>query len=56
MISSGEIVTIAGFGAFSTRSRPARLGRNPRTRESIAIATSNTPSFKAGRTLGQAVN
>ena len=37
----GEIVTIAGFGVFSTKARPAREGRNPRTGESIAIAPSN---------------
>ena len=54
-LASGEIVTIAGFGAFSTRSRPARQGRNPRTGESITIAASTAPSFKAGKTLRDAV-
>ena len=48
---SGETVAIAGFGTFSTRSRPARLGRNPRAGESITIAASTAPSFKAGKTL-----
>ena len=55
-LADGETVTSAGFGAFSTRSRPARPGRNPRTGESIAIAASNTPSFKAGKPLREAVN
>ena len=51
-----EAVTIAGFGTFSTRRRPARQGRNPRTGESITIAASKVPSFKAGKTLRDAVN
>ena len=54
-LASGESVTIAGFGAFSTRSRPARPGRNPRTGETITIAASTAPSFKAGKTLRDAV-
>ena len=54
-LASGETVTIAGFGAFSTRSRPARPGRNPRTGETITIAPSTAPSFKAGKTLRDAV-
>ena len=55
-LARGESVTIAGFGTFSTKSRPARQGRNPRTGESIAIAASTAPSFKAGKTLRDAVN
>ena len=51
-----EPVTIAGFGTFSTKRRPARQGRNPRTGESITIAASVAPSFKAGKTLRDAVN
>ena len=54
-LASGETVTIAGFGAFSTRSRPARPGRNPRTGETITVAASTAPSFKAGKTLRDAV-
>ena len=55
-LAGGETVRIAGFGTFSTRSRPARQGRNPRTGESIAIAASHAPSFKAGKTLRDTVN
>ena len=51
-----ETVTIAGFGTFSTRRRPSRQGRNPRTGESITIAASIVPSFKAGKSLRDAVN
>ena len=55
-LTSGETVTIAGFGTFSTRPRPARQGRNPRTGESITIAASNTPSFEAGKSLRGVLN
>ena len=55
-LASDETVAIAGFGTFSTRDRPARRGRNPRTGESIAIAASRTPAFKAGKTLRDRVN
>ena len=55
-LAGGEIVSIAGFGTFSTKSRAARQGRNPRTGESIAIAAWNTPAFKAGKTLRETVN
>ena len=48
-------VVIPGFGTFSTKSRAARQGRNPRTGESLTIAASTSPSFKAGKTLRDAV-
>ena len=51
-----EVVRIAGFGTFGTRSRSARTGRNPRTGESILIPASKTPSFNAGTALRAAVN
>ena len=55
-LSNGETVTLTGFGTFSVRSREARQGRNPRTGESITIAASNLPAFKAGKALRDAVN
>lgn len=55
-LSREEAVTIAGFGTFSTKRRPARQGRNPRTGESITIAASIVPSFKVGKSLRDAVN
>ena len=50
-LAKEETVSIAGFGTFSVKSRPARQGRNPRTGESIEIAASTVPSFKAGKAL-----
>ena len=51
-----EAVRLAGFGTFTTKSRAARSGRNPRTGEPVAIPASKAPSFKAGKALRQAVN
>ena len=55
-LARGEDVRIAGFGTFGTRSRPARTGRNARTGESLSIAASTAPTFKAGKPLRDAVN
>lgn len=55
-LARDESVTVAGFGTFSTRARAARRGRNPATGESIPIAASKTPAFKAGRKLRESVN
>ena len=55
-LARDEAVAIAGFGTFSTRSRPARQGRNPQTGESITIAASRAPAFKAGKKLRDIVN
>ena len=55
-LANGEEVRIAGFGTFGTRSRPARTGRNPRTGEAVSISASTSPTFKAGKTLKDAVN
>ena len=54
-LAAGDTVAIAGFGSFSTKSRTARQGRNPRTGETITIAASTAPLFKAGKTLRDAV-
>lgn len=55
-LSEGGDVTIIGFGAFRVQSRPERQGRNPRTGEPIIIPARNTPSFRAGKGLRDAVN
>ncbi|HHQ42447.1 MAG TPA: HU family DNA-binding protein [Chromatiales bacterium] len=52
----GEQVVLAGFGTFSVKERAARTGRNPQTGETIQIAAARVPSFKAGKTLKDAVN
>lgn len=51
-----ERVQITGFGTFESKRRKARQGRNPRTGETIQIAASNTPSFRAGKGLKDALN
>lgn len=55
-LKKGQQVSIVGFGTFSVKHRAARSGRNPRTGESINIAASNVPGFKAGKALKDAVN
>jgi DNA-binding protein HU-beta len=55
-LKSGQEVKVIGFGNFSVARRAASMGRNPRTGEAISIAASNTPKFKAGKGLKDAVN
>ena len=55
-LKAGEKVTLVGFGTFEVVDRPAREGRNPKTGESMKIAASKAPKFKAGKALKDAVN
>ena len=55
-LQDGETVSIIGFGTFLVRDRAARTGRNPKTGETIQIAASKSPAFKAGKALKDAVN
>lgn len=55
-LRKGDPVTLTGFGTFSVTDRAARNGRNPRTGETITIAASKNPRFKAGKGLKDAVN
>ncbi len=55
-LQGGQQVSLVGFGTFSVKHRAARAGRNPRTGETIQIAASNVPGFKAGKALKEAVN
>ena len=55
-LSSGDSVSLVGFGTFSVKARAARMGRNPRTGEAIQIKASKVPGFKAGKALKDAVN
>ena len=50
-LKNGDKVNISGFGTFSVSERKARTGRNPKTGESIQIASSRAAKFKAGKTL-----
>lgn len=55
-LAEGEKVQIVGFGSFETKKRAARVGRNPRTKETIEIPESKMPVFKAGKALKDAVS
>ncbi|WP_314404299.1 HU family DNA-binding protein [Stenotrophomonas rhizophila] len=55
-LKGGDAVTLVGFGTFQVRARAARTGRNPKTGDTIKIAASKNPSFKAGKALKDAVN
>ncbi len=52
----GEKIQLVGFGTYEVVERPARTGVNPRTGESIEIAASKSPRFKAGKAFKDAVN
>lgn len=55
-LKNGEKVNISGFGTFSVSHRKARTGRNPKTGETIHIASSRAAKFKAGKTLKESLN
>ena len=55
-LSKGEKVQVSGFGIFEVKEREARMGRNPRTGEAMEIAASRTPTFKASKTLKDALD
>ena len=52
----GEKVQLVGFGTFEVSEREAREGRNPKTGETMPIAASKNPKFKAGKALKDMVN
>ena len=52
----GEKVQLVGFGTFEISERPAREGRNPQTGETMNIAASKAPKFKAGKALKDVIN
>ena len=54
-LSQDEKVQLVGFGSFEVKARAERVGRNPKTKESIKIPASKTPVFKAGKALKDAV-
>ena len=54
-LKAGDKVQLVGFGTFEVRTRAARTGINPRTKETIKIAASKNPVFKAGKALKDAV-
>ena len=53
---SGHRIEIRGFGSFSINRRAPRIGRNPRSGESVAIPEKRVPHFKPGKALRQQVD
>ena len=52
----GDRVELRGFGTFSVKQREARIGRNPRSGESVAVAKKHAPFFKTGKDLRERMN
>ncbi|WP_444542928.1 integration host factor subunit beta [Jannaschia pagri] len=55
-LAAGNRVELRGFGAFSVKHREARVGRNPRTGESVSVEEKHVPFFKAGKLLRDRLN
>ena len=55
-LAEGGRVELRGFGAFSTRDREARKGRNPRTGTSVDVPAKRVPYFKAGKEIRERLN
>ena len=55
-VEAGEKVQLVGFGAFDVKTRDARIGRNPKTKEEIKIPASRVPVRKAGKAFKDAID
>ena len=55
-LKEGDKVQLVGFSSFEVKKRAARVGRNPKTKETIEIPASVVPVFKAGKALKDAVS
>lgn len=55
-MARGDRVELRGFGAFSVKKRDARIGRNPRTGDSVAVEEKHVPFFKTGKALRDRLN
>lgn len=55
-LAEGGRVELRGFGTFSTRKREARIGRNPRTGEPVAVPEKSVPYFKPGKEMRERLN
>ena len=55
-LSRGDRIELRGFGAFSVKNRDARVGRNPRTGETVNVAAKRVPYFKTGKQLREKLN
>lgn len=52
----GDRIELRGFGTFSVKQREARIGRNPRSGESVAVGKKHAPFFKTGKDLRERMN
>jgi integration host factor subunit beta len=55
-LASGERIEVRGFGSFSLHYRPPRVGRNPKTGDSVEVPDKYVPHFKPGKELRDKVN
>ena len=55
-LAEGGRVELRGFGAFSTREREARKGRNPRTGDAVDVPAKRVPYFKPGKEMRRVLN
>lgn len=55
-LARGQRIEIRGFGSFSLHFRPPRLGRNPKTGDTVALPGKHVPHFKPGKELRERVN
>jgi integration host factor subunit beta len=55
-MAKGDRVELRGFGAFSVKKRDARVGRNPRTGETVDVEEKHVPFFKTGKLLRDRLN
>jgi integration host factor subunit beta len=55
-LSRGDRVELRGFGAFSIKQRNARIGRNPRTGDTVKVSAKRVPYFKTGKQLRNMLN
>ena len=55
-LANGDRVELRGFGAFSVKTRDARVGRNPRTGEAVSVNQKKVPFFKTGKLLRDRLN
>ncbi len=55
-LAKGGRIELRGFGAFSVKNRPARIGRNPRTGEKVSVSEKYIPQFKAGKEIRERLN
>jgi integration host factor subunit beta len=55
-LARGQRIELRGFGAFSVKHRPSRLGRNPRTGASVMVAEKRQPYFRCGKEMRERLN